>query len=111
MPEDRDALFGLSNALTMLGDEKSAAPFRDKVKQLELLNSLVQRAANPTEYGKPELMRSSEPPARAGPRRRGPRLVQAGHRHRPPGYGLPAGPLPARRPDQVASPAARVPRG
>ena len=41
----------------MLGDDKSAAPFRDKVKQLELLNSLIQRAANPTEYGKPELIR------------------------------------------------------
>ena len=30
---------------------------RDKVKQLELLNSLVQRAANPVERGKPELLR------------------------------------------------------
>ena len=57
MPDDRDALFGLSNALTMQGDEKSAAPLREKVKQLELLNSLVQRAANPAERGKPDLMR------------------------------------------------------
>ena len=56
LPEDRDALFGLSNSLTMQGDEKSAAPLRDKVKHLELLNSLVQRAANPAERGKPELM-------------------------------------------------------
>ena len=57
LPEDRDALFGLVNALSMEGNEKEAAPLRDRVKLLELLNSLVQRAANPTERGKPELMR------------------------------------------------------
>jgi Flp pilus assembly protein TadD len=57
LPEDRDALFGLSNSLILQGDEKSAAPLRETVKKLELLNSLVQRAANPNERGKPELIR------------------------------------------------------
>ena len=112
LPEDRDALFGLSNALTMQGDEKSAAPLRDKVKQLELLNSLVQRAANPAERGKPE----SHAPARcslrgAGPLRRGPRLVQAGHRQRSARHDLAAGTVPDRCPDEVANGADRAPSG
>ena len=57
LPQERDALFGLSNALTMQGHEEEAVPLRDTVKKLELLNSLVQRAANPAERGKPELLR------------------------------------------------------
>jgi tetratricopeptide (TPR) repeat protein len=45
-PENRDALFGLINALTMIGDNQSAAPLRETAKNVELLNTLVQRAAS-----------------------------------------------------------------
>ena len=56
-PEDRDSLFGLSNALVMQGKENEAAPLREKVKQVELLNSLVHRATNPSDRGRPEFLR------------------------------------------------------
>jgi tetratricopeptide (TPR) repeat protein len=56
-PEDRDALFGLVNALTMIGDDKPAAPLRETAKNFELVNSLVQRAAIPKERENPKLLR------------------------------------------------------
>ena len=56
-PNDRDALLGLVNALTMIGDDKSAAPLRETAKNFELLNSLVQRAAIPNERENPRLLR------------------------------------------------------
>jgi tetratricopeptide (TPR) repeat protein len=56
-PEDRDALLGLVNALTMIGDDKAAAPLREAARNFELINSLVQRAANPSERGNPKLLR------------------------------------------------------
>ena len=56
-PDDRDALLGLVNALTMIGDDKSAAPLRETAKNFELLNSLVQRAAIPNERENPRLLR------------------------------------------------------
>ena len=56
-PDDRDALLGLVNALTMVGDDKSAAPLRETAKNFELLNSLVQRAAIPNERENPKLLR------------------------------------------------------
>ncbi|MGA2700174.1 MAG: tetratricopeptide repeat protein [Isosphaeraceae bacterium] len=56
-PEDRDALLGLANALTMIGDFKSAAPLREAAKNFELINSLVQRAAIPKERENPKLLR------------------------------------------------------
>ena len=56
-PDDRDALLGLVNALTMVGDDKSAAPLRETAKNFELLNSLVQRAAIPNERENPRLLR------------------------------------------------------
>ena len=56
-PDDRDALLGLVNALTMIGDDKSAAPLREIAKNFELINSLVQRAAMPGERQNPRLLR------------------------------------------------------
>ena len=56
-PDDRDALLGLVNALTMIGDDKSAAPLREIAKNFELINSLVQRAAMPSERQNPRLLR------------------------------------------------------
>jgi len=56
-PDDRDALLGLVNALTMIGDDKSAAPLRETAKNFELLNSLVQRGAIPNERENPRLLR------------------------------------------------------
>ena len=56
-PDDRDALLGLANALTMIGDGKSAAPLREVAKNFELINSLVQRAAMPGERQNPRLLR------------------------------------------------------
>jgi len=56
-PDDRDALLGLVNALTMIGDDKSAAPLRETAENFELLNSLVQRATIPNERENPRLLR------------------------------------------------------
>ncbi len=56
-PDDRDALLGLVNALSMTGDDKSAAPLRELSKNFELVNSLVQRAALPNERENPKLLR------------------------------------------------------
>jgi predicted Zn-dependent protease len=56
-PEDRDSLLGLLSALTMIGDDKSAAPLREMAKKFELINSLVQRAAAPGGRQNPRLMR------------------------------------------------------
>ena len=56
-PEDRDAVLGLANALTMVGDDKAAAPLRELSKNFELINSLVQRAAMASERENPKLLR------------------------------------------------------
>ncbi len=56
-PDDRDALLGLANALTMIGDDKSAAPLREIAKNCELLNSLVQRAGLPNARENSKLLR------------------------------------------------------
>ncbi len=56
-PDDRDALLGLVNALTMVGDDKTAAPLREIAKNFELVNSLVQRAAMASERGNAKLLR------------------------------------------------------
>jgi tetratricopeptide (TPR) repeat protein len=42
-PGDRDTLFGLINALELVGDEATAAPLRDAAKDLETFNTLMQR--------------------------------------------------------------------
>src|SRR5271157_6110026 len=51
------ALLGLVNALTMIGDDKSAAPLHEIAKNFELINSLVQRAAIPNERKNAKLLR------------------------------------------------------
>lgn len=57
-PLHRDTLLGLANALTLLGEEKELAPVRDTFRKLELLNSLVQRAAGAGGRNNPELVRA-----------------------------------------------------
>jgi Flp pilus assembly protein TadD len=54
-PENRDTLFGLINALSISGDEKGAAPLREMGKNLEILNTLVQKAASPRSRDEPGL--------------------------------------------------------
>ena len=61
-PDDRDAVLGLANALTIIGDHKSAAPLRELARKFELLNSLVQRAAVPAERNDPRLVHDLAPP-------------------------------------------------
>ncbi len=56
-PDDRDAVLGLANALTIIGDHKSASPLRELTKRIEIVNSLVQRAALPSERNNPQLLR------------------------------------------------------
>jgi tetratricopeptide (TPR) repeat protein len=57
-PLNRDTVLGLANALTMMGDDSAAAPARETVRKLEVLNTMVQRAATPHEREKPELLRA-----------------------------------------------------
>jgi tetratricopeptide (TPR) repeat protein len=57
LPDDRDALFGLINALTLQGDDKSAAPLREILKRQEVLNSLIQRASTTSQRQNVELLR------------------------------------------------------
>lgn len=45
LPDDRDALFGLINALTLIGDNKAAEPLREVMKRHEALNTLIQKAS------------------------------------------------------------------
>ena len=49
LPDDRDALFGLINALTLVGDDTATVPLREIMKRHEALNSLIQRAGANTE--------------------------------------------------------------
>ncbi len=56
-PQDRDLLLGLINAFTLAGDDKDAAPLREKARDFERINSLVQRAALPNERGSLGLIR------------------------------------------------------
>ena len=44
-PDQRDGQVGMAQALTMVGDEKAAAPFAKRARDLEQLTTLVQRAA------------------------------------------------------------------
>ncbi|MDG3002202.1 tetratricopeptide repeat protein [Paludisphaera mucosa] len=46
-PANRDAVFGLINALELCGRRDQAAPLRRKAEALEAFNSLVQRMATP----------------------------------------------------------------
>jgi tetratricopeptide (TPR) repeat protein len=55
-PENRDALFGLINALSITGDDAAAAPLRETAKRLELLNTMIQQAASSQGRKKPRLL-------------------------------------------------------
>jgi tetratricopeptide (TPR) repeat protein len=57
-PDNRETVFGLINALTLLGDEQAAAPLRLKARQIDDLNSLVDRASSPNAQENLELLRS-----------------------------------------------------
>ena len=46
-PDDHETLFGLWAALELKGDEKEAAPIREAAKNLDRLNSLLQRGRTP----------------------------------------------------------------
>ena len=55
-PENRDALFGLINALSITGDDAAAAPLRESARKLENLNTLIQQAATPQGRANPRLL-------------------------------------------------------
>jgi tetratricopeptide (TPR) repeat protein len=46
-PGNRDAIFGLINALTLIGDERAGEPLRARARRIDELNSLMERAAAP----------------------------------------------------------------
>jgi tetratricopeptide (TPR) repeat protein len=56
-PEDRDTIYGLLNALVMVGDEAAAQPLRQIAGRLDRLNALVQRAGTAQGRQDPTLMR------------------------------------------------------
>jgi hypothetical protein len=55
-PENRDALFGLINGLSITGDDAAATPLRETAKRLELLNTLIQQAASSQGRNSPRLL-------------------------------------------------------
>ncbi len=57
-PDDRDILFGLGTALTLIGDHAAAAPFLRDSKAYDNLGALMTRAANPANHEDPALMRA-----------------------------------------------------
>jgi len=56
-PESRETVFGLLGAYEMIGDQKSAEPLRQAARDLERLNTLVQRAAVAQARQDPGLLR------------------------------------------------------
>jgi predicted Zn-dependent protease len=56
-PDNRDAVIGLADALTKIGDHKAAAPFRAMAVNFERLSSLMQRAALDKAGKDPKLLR------------------------------------------------------
>jgi tetratricopeptide (TPR) repeat protein len=56
-PGNRDTIFGLINALTLIGDERAAAPFREMARHIDELNSLMERVSAPAARTKIELLR------------------------------------------------------
>ncbi|WP_422925807.1 tetratricopeptide repeat protein [Singulisphaera sp. PoT] len=55
-PDNRDAIFGLSGALAMLGEKDEAEKYRKLAKDHDMLGSLMQRASTPTERNNPTLL-------------------------------------------------------
>jgi tetratricopeptide (TPR) repeat protein len=46
-PDSRETIFGLINALLMQGEARAAAPLQERATKLDMLNTLIQRAALP----------------------------------------------------------------
>ncbi|MFO0889513.1 MAG: hypothetical protein U0790_10285 [Isosphaeraceae bacterium] len=57
-PGNRETVFGLLNALSLLGDEQAAAPLREKAKRIDELNSLMERVSAPGGRTDSNLLRS-----------------------------------------------------
>jgi Flp pilus assembly protein TadD len=57
LPDDRDALFGLINALTLAGDTKAAKPLREIMNRFEALNTLIQKASTTGQQNNAPLIR------------------------------------------------------
>jgi tetratricopeptide (TPR) repeat protein len=56
-PNDRETLFGLVCTLELAGQSEAARPFRELARNLELLNTLVHRAAASKARDDPSLLR------------------------------------------------------
>jgi tetratricopeptide (TPR) repeat protein len=56
-PVDHETLFGLWTALEQLGDETEARPIREAARNLDRLNTLLQRGRIPEARQDPELLR------------------------------------------------------
>ena len=56
-PEDHTAIFGLSSALAMTGEQEAALAFRESARKLQRLDTLIQRAADPRALRDPVLLR------------------------------------------------------
>src|SRR5262249_50059021 len=56
-PENRDTIYGLLNALVMVGDHEAAQPLRQVAGKLDRLNALIQRAGTNQGRQDPTLLR------------------------------------------------------
>lgn len=56
-PDNRDTIFGLANALTMLGESKAAAPLLIQARDYDRFGSLMQRAALANAKDDPKLLK------------------------------------------------------
>jgi tetratricopeptide (TPR) repeat protein len=56
-PENHEVIFGLLSTLAIKGEHEAARPLREVARNLERLNSLVQRAAAPGALRDPRLLR------------------------------------------------------
>jgi tetratricopeptide (TPR) repeat protein len=57
-PDHRDAIFGLGQALEMVGDHAAALPLLNAARDIDALNGLVQRAATSKGREDPALLRA-----------------------------------------------------
>jgi predicted Zn-dependent protease len=57
-PDDRNTVFGLGTALTLVGDRVGAEPFLRELKAHDSLGALMTRAANPANHKDAALMRA-----------------------------------------------------
>jgi Flp pilus assembly protein TadD len=56
-PDNRDAVFGLGQALSLIGDSAAAAPFVTLARDFDALGTLMQRASSKEGRTDPQLMR------------------------------------------------------